>query len=110
MIAFGKTYYGTVLKMKVVLHNKCPASTNYLVLLDENAVGNEKGVDMSEGLAMACNRGGLAQTRWKEQGFSSEIDSLIQVYPSQVCAMYMHCTCIHMNAEGSANQCMLSRC
>lgn len=83
-VAFGKIYYGHTIRRKFLLYNNSPATTDYIVLLDESAVGSEKGVDMSEGLSMACSSGGLAQRKWREQGHSPNIDSLIQVSPSQV--------------------------
>ena len=85
-IAFGHTYYGTVLGKKAILYNDSPVSTQFLAVLDSQAEGSEHGIDMSESLAMACTPGGLGQSKWREQGTSPYSESLIQVNPAQVCS------------------------
>lgn len=44
----------------------------------------EGGVDMSEGLAMACTSGGLKQGKWKEQGDAPSNESVVSVTPLEV--------------------------
>ena len=84
-IAFGHTYYGTVLTRKAMLFNNSPVGTEFLAVLDNQAVGSEHGVDMSENLARACTSGGLGQSKWREQGSSPTTESLINITPMQVC-------------------------
>ena len=38
-VAFGSTYYGTVLTKKVVLYNNSPALTEFIAIFDEKALG-----------------------------------------------------------------------
>ncbi len=83
-ISFGDTYYDTVVSRKALLFNNSPVATQYVVVLDSNGVGSEAGVDMSEGLAMACTSGGLGQTKWKEQGDAPSQEAVVSLNPSQV--------------------------
>lgn len=83
-ISFGDTYYETVVTRKALLFNNSPVVSHFIVLLDDSVQGNEGGVDMSEGLAMACTSGGLGQTKWKEQGDVPSEESVISIFPSEV--------------------------
>ena len=93
-VAFDPAYYNTVITQKALLYNDSPVATEFLVVLNAGARGSEHGVDMSEGLAMACTEGGLGQTRWKEQGDSLSSEVLFQVRPDKV----------SMQLEGSGSQ------
>ena len=59
-------------------------ATQYLALLDNSVRENIGGVDMSEGLAMACTSGGLKQAKWKEQGDAPNNESVVSVTPLEV--------------------------
>lgn len=84
-VTFGHTYYDTVLIRKGTLYNNSPVETDFIAVLDSEAVGGTQGVDKSEGLAMACTGGGLGQHRWREQGDAPSGETLINITPMQVC-------------------------
>ena len=69
---------------QVVLCNDSPVSTDFLAVLDSEAGGSEHGVDMSEGLALACSPGGRGQGCWREQGHPPSSEAMIRVTPTQV--------------------------
>lgn len=85
-ISFGDTYYDTVVSRNVLLFNNSPVATQYVAVLDSSGVGGEAGVDMSEGLAMACTSGGLGQRKWREQGDAPGQETVLSLNPSQVSA------------------------
>jgi len=84
IVSFGDTYYGAVVTRKVVLYNSSPVATQYMAVLDSGCAGSEDGVNMSEGLAMACTSGGLGQNQWKEQGCAPSQSTIVAVNPTQV--------------------------
>ena len=69
---------------QVLLHNNSPVATDFLAVLDSEAGGSEHGVDMSEGLALACTPGGRGQGCWREQGHPPSSEAMIHVIPTQV--------------------------
>ena len=69
---------------QVLLHNNSPVATDFLAVLDSEAGGSEHGVDMSEGLALACTPGGRGQGCWREQGHPPSSEAMIHVTPTQV--------------------------
>ncbi len=87
-ISFSDTYYGTVVSRKALLYNASPVATQYMAVLDRGGLGSVAGVDMSEGLAMACTSGGLGQNKWREQGDAPEQETVVSLNPPQVCPVY----------------------
>ena len=63
-------------------------ATQYMAVLDRGGLGSVAGVDMSEGLAMACTSGGLGQNKWREQGDAPEQETVVSLNPPQVCPVY----------------------
>ena len=94
-ISFSDTYYGTVVSRKALLYNNSPVATQYMAVLDRGGLGTVAGIDMSEGLAMACTSGGLGQSKWREQGDPPEMETVVSLNPSQVCPLYSHCFVCH---------------
>ena len=92
----GCTYYNTTVTSKVLLYNNSPASTEFIIILNNDSAVREEvriiatfltislfslhqGVDTSGTLALACTEGGLAQEKWREQGNAPPLSEMIKV-------------------------------
>ncbi|BFZ09423.1 hypothetical protein BsWGS_12463 [Bradybaena similaris] len=78
-VRFGSTYYGTDKLDCAVLYNNGPDSVNFVAVIDENAIAQEMGVDLTKSISAALADEGEDGKR----GHINEVTSLIAVIPNQ---------------------------
>ncbi|XP_060072017.1 cilia and flagella-associated protein 47-like [Ylistrum balloti] len=81
-VRFGSTYYGSDKTECALLFNNGPEPVNFVAVLDEDAVAQEMGVDLSKSTVDALadqDRDGIE----KPQGTTNVLTSLITAIPNQ---------------------------
>ncbi|XP_076467202.1 cilia and flagella-associated protein 47-like [Babylonia areolata] len=79
-IAFGSTYYGTDRTEHAILFNNGPEVVNFVAIVDEDAVAQELGVDLTQTTTAALAEESEGQSR---RGSTNEITSLVTAIPNQ---------------------------
>ncbi|ESO84821.1 hypothetical protein LOTGIDRAFT_168309 [Lottia gigantea] len=79
-VKFGSTYYGTDKTEYAILYNNGPEVVNFVAIMDEEAVAQELGVDLSQttAAALAVNTEG-----GNSKGSTNILTSLITAIPNQ---------------------------
>ncbi|XP_070190234.1 cilia and flagella-associated protein 47-like isoform X3 [Littorina saxatilis] len=79
-VGFGNTYYGTDRTAQAILYNNGPELINYLAIVDEDAIAQELGIDLTQTTtsALADEIDGSGK-----KGHTNEITSLVTAIPNQ---------------------------
>ncbi|XP_052808119.1 cilia- and flagella-associated protein 47-like isoform X2 [Mya arenaria] len=79
-IQFGNAYYGSDKTECAVLCNNGPEPVNFVAILDEDAIAQEMGIDLTKNtLAALADHGDSSQV----QGETNELTSLVTAIPNQ---------------------------
>ncbi|XP_035825915.1 cilia- and flagella-associated protein 47 [Aplysia californica] len=79
-IRFGNTYYGTDRTECAMLYNNGPEPVNFVAVVDEDAIAQELGIDLTQTTTAALAEEGEDKSR---RGHTNEITSLITAIPNQ---------------------------
>ncbi|KAK3775916.1 hypothetical protein RRG08_017206 [Elysia crispata] len=79
-VRFGNTYYGTDQTECAILYNNGPEPVNFVAVVDEDAVAQELGVDLTQTTTAALAEEGEDKSK---RGHTNEITSLITAIPNQ---------------------------
>ncbi|XP_053397416.1 cilia- and flagella-associated protein 47-like isoform X4 [Mercenaria mercenaria] len=79
-IPFGHTYYGSDRTECALLFNNGPEPINFVAILDEDAVAQEMGIDLTRNTMKALAEQGDTS---KVQGDTNELTSLVTAIPNQ---------------------------
>ncbi|KAK3096977.1 hypothetical protein FSP39_005325 [Pinctada imbricata] len=81
-VKFGSTYYGSDRTECALLYNNGPESINFVAVLDEDAVAQEMGVDLTRSTVDALANEGDVEKE-KSPGCTNVITSLVTAIPNQ---------------------------
>ncbi|XP_059154686.1 cilia- and flagella-associated protein 47-like isoform X2 [Physella acuta] len=79
-IHFGNTYYGTEQTQCAVLYNNGPEPISFVAVLNENALAEESGVDLTQSTTLALAK---EANDTKNTGHTNDIISLVTAIPNQ---------------------------
>ncbi|KAL4233464.1 hypothetical protein ACF0H5_008145 [Mactra antiquata] len=79
-VRFGNTYYGSDKTECALLFNNGPEPVNFVALLDEDAIAQEMGIDVTKNTIAALADQGDTN---KVQGETNELTSLVTAIPNQ---------------------------
>ncbi|XP_071134806.1 cilia- and flagella-associated protein 47-like isoform X3 [Mytilus edulis] len=79
-VQFGSTYYGCDRTQCALLYNNSPESVNFVAVLDEDAVAQEMGIDLTKSTTDALANTGNGD---KSKGGTNVLTSLVTAIPNQ---------------------------
>ncbi|KAL8606797.1 hypothetical protein ACOMHN_049626 [Nucella lapillus] len=79
-ISFGHTYYGTDRTEHAILYNNGPELINFVAIVDEDAIAQELGVDLTQTTMAALAEESDGHGK---RGYTNEITSLVTAIPNQ---------------------------
>ncbi|KAL5010428.1 hypothetical protein ScPMuIL_012733 [Solemya velum] len=82
-VKFGCTYYGSDLTECALLYNNGPESVNFVAVLDEDAIAQEMGVDLTQSATAALAHESSTGRDAAGQGHTNKLTSLITAIPNQ---------------------------